>query len=76
MRSRKYDEQEFWQSSLFYVKASLVFLQVGGNAAAKAFFKSESDYRDGMSISEKYHTKAAALYRDKVITLPFSKNTK
>eukprot|EP00794_Sanderia_malayensis_P004584 gene4584-5186_t len=44
-------------------------MKVGGNNAAHSFFKSESDYREGMSISEKYHTKTAALYRDKISTL-------
>ena len=42
------------------------FPQVGGNAKAKHFLKSQADYREGMSVQEKYNTKAAALYRDKV----------
>lgn len=43
-------------------------MKVGGNSKAASFFKSQSDYRDGMPINEKYHTKAAALYRDKIAT--------
>ena len=42
------------------------YWQVGGNGKAKDFFKNQADYRDGMSIHEKYNSKAAALYRDKV----------
>ena len=41
-------------------------LKVGGNGKAKAFFQNQADYREGMSIRDKYHTRAAALYRDKV----------
>merc|ERR1711884_973593 len=43
-------------------------MKAGGNDKAHAFFKSQSDYRKGMGITEKYHTKAAALYRDKIST--------
>jgi len=43
-------------------------MKVGGNNKAISFFKSQSDYYDGMPISDKYHTKAAALYRDKIST--------
>lgn len=41
-------------------------IQVGGNSKAKTFFKSQPDFREGMSIQEKYNSRAAALYRDKV----------
>ncbi|XP_065061916.1 ADP-ribosylation factor GTPase-activating protein 1-like isoform X1 [Rhopilema esculentum] len=44
-------------------------MKVGGNGKAKNFFKNQPDYREGMSIHEKYNTKAAALYRDKIIAL-------
>lgn len=40
--------------------------QVGGNRNAKEFFKSQPDWSDSMTIEQKYNTKAAALYRDKV----------
>lgn len=44
-------------------------MKVGGNRKAKEFFESQSDYNPGMSLQEKYNSKAAALYRDKVATL-------
>ncbi|XP_041359984.1 ADP-ribosylation factor GTPase-activating protein 1-like isoform X2 [Gigantopelta aegis] len=43
-------------------------MKVGGNNKAKSFFESQSDYHAGMSIQEKYNTRAAALYRDKIST--------
>lgn len=43
-------------------------MKVGGNMKATSFFKAQSDYYEGMPINEKYHTKAAALYRDKIAT--------
>lgn len=46
--------------------------QVGGNSKAKAFFKSQPDFRADMSIQEKYNSRAAALYRDKVWFIPKS----
>lgn len=44
-------------------------IQVGGNRNAIEFFKSQPDWSDSMTIEQKYNTKAAALYRDKVIEL-------
>ena len=44
-------------------------MKVGGNRKAREFFESEPDWDDSMTISQKYNTKAAALYRDKVINL-------
>lgn len=41
-------------------------MKVGGNRNARVFFESQSDCEDSMSIQQKYNTKAAALYRDKV----------
>lgn len=41
-------------------------MKVGGNRNAREFFKSQSDWVESMSISQRYNTKAAALYRDKV----------
>lgn len=42
-------------------------MKVGGNRKAREFFEAQSDWDDSMTISQKYNTKAAALYRDKVI---------
>lgn len=44
-------------------------LQAGGNQRAREFLDSQPDYDDSMSIQQKYNTKAAALYRDKISTL-------
>ncbi|XP_018308781.1 ADP-ribosylation factor GTPase-activating protein 1 isoform X1 [Mycetomoellerius zeteki] len=44
-------------------------MKVGGNRNAREFFKSQSDWVESMSISQRYNTKAAALYRDKIATL-------
>lgn len=41
-------------------------MKVGGNRNARVFFESQPDWHDDMSVSKKYNTKAAALYRDKV----------
>lgn len=41
-------------------------MKAGGNRKAKEFFESQSDYRPGMTLQEKYNSRAAALYRDKV----------
>lgn len=41
-------------------------MKVGGNRNAKKFFKAQDDYKEGMSLQEKYNSKAAALYKDKV----------
>lgn len=42
-------------------------MKVGGNKNARIFFESQSDWDSSMTIDKKYNTKAAALYRDKVI---------
>jgi len=44
-------------------------MKVGGNSKAKAFFKSQADFRADMTIQEKYNSRVAALYRDKISTL-------
>ena len=41
-------------------------MKAGGNKMSKDFFDSQPDYQEGMSMTEKYNTKAAALLRDKV----------
>ena len=48
-------------------------MKVGSNRKARIFFESQEDYHDGMSIHEKYNSKAAALYRDKVIIIVLPK---
>ena len=44
-------------------------MKVGGNRKAREFFEAQDDYDDSMSIQQKYNTRCAALYRDKVCTL-------
>lgn len=41
-------------------------MQLGGNAKAIQFFSSQPDYREGMSIKEKYSSNFAKLYREKL----------
>ncbi|CAF3128858.1 unnamed protein product [Rotaria sp. Silwood2] len=44
-------------------------MKVGGNRKAKEFFASQSDYNvNTMSLQQRYNTRAAALYRDKIAT--------
>uniref|UniRef100_A0A2H1WHQ2 SFRICE_013246 n=1 Tax=Spodoptera frugiperda TaxID=7108 RepID=A0A2H1WHQ2_SPOFR len=45
-------------------------MHVGGNGKARDFFESSSDYKPGMTIPQKYNTKAAAMYRQKFATPP------
>ena len=49
--------------------AELEKMKVGGNKKAREFFESQPDYNSTMSIFEKYNSKAAALYRDKVCVI-------
>lgn len=49
-------------------------MKVGGNQRAREFLDSQSDYDDSMSIQQKYNTRAAALYRDKISTLAQGKD--
>ncbi|CAG9781705.1 unnamed protein product [Diatraea saccharalis] len=41
-------------------------MMVGGNLKAREFFESQPDYKPGMTILQKYNTKAAAMYRQKI----------
>lgn len=41
-------------------------MKIGGNRKAREFFESQPDWDNSMTITQKYNTKAAALYRDKV----------
>ncbi|XP_049885344.1 ADP-ribosylation factor GTPase-activating protein 1 isoform X2 [Pectinophora gossypiella] len=44
-------------------------MMVGGNAKAREFFESQPDYKPGMTLPQKYNTKAAAMYRQKITAL-------
>ncbi|KAF5302675.1 hypothetical protein FQA39_LY10171 [Lamprigera yunnana] len=44
-------------------------MKVGGNYKARIFFEAQPDWEDNMTIHQKYSTKAAALYKDKISTL-------
>lgn len=44
-------------------------MKVGGNQKAREFFESQEDWDDTMTIQQKYNTRAAALYRDKILAL-------
>lgn len=41
-------------------------MKLGGNRKAKEFLESQDDWNCNLSMSDKYNTRAAALYRDKV----------
>lgn len=43
-------------------------MKVGGNKKAKLFFEKQPDWDVSLPLQEKYNTKAAALYRDKIAT--------
>ena len=49
--------------------SELAKMKVGGNKKAKEFLNSQEDWDPSMPLSEKYNTRAAALYRDKVDSL-------
>ncbi|CAF0776258.1 unnamed protein product [Didymodactylos carnosus] len=43
-------------------------MKVGGNRKAKDFFSQQPDYSTSMTLQQRYNSKAAALYRDKILT--------
>ncbi|XP_055942221.1 ADP-ribosylation factor GTPase-activating protein 1-like isoform X2 [Argiope bruennichi] len=43
-------------------------MKVGGNRKAKQFLESQPDYNSKLPLQDKYNTRAAALYRDKINT--------
>ena len=45
-------------------------MKSGGNSKAKEFLEGQSDWKAGGNISANYNSKAAALYRDKVVMMP------
>lgn len=44
-------------------------MKVGGNKRAREFFDTQSDWDETMPIQQRYNSRAAALYRDKINTL-------
>ncbi|XP_025018083.1 ADP-ribosylation factor GTPase-activating protein 1 [Tetranychus urticae] len=46
----------------------LAKMKAGGNKKAKEFLSSQPDWNPFMPLSERYNSKAAALYRDKIAT--------
>lgn len=48
-------------------------MKVGGNLNAKLFFETQMDWKPSMPLGQRYNTKAAALYRDKISTLAAGK---
>lgn len=49
-------------------------MKVGGNRKAREFFEDHDEYKPNMTIHQKYNSKTAALYRDKIITLAQGKS--
>ncbi|XP_045461595.1 ADP-ribosylation factor GTPase-activating protein 1 isoform X1 [Harmonia axyridis] len=49
-------------------------MKVGGNRNARVFFEAQPDYDDRWPIQQKYNTKAAALYRDKISAIAQGKS--
>ncbi|EDQ88392.1 uncharacterized protein MONBRDRAFT_9256 [Monosiga brevicollis MX1] len=43
-------------------------MRLGGNRRLKEWFDSQPDVQPGMNMQDKYNTRAAALYRDKIAT--------
>eukprot|EP00730_Choanoeca_flexa_P018104 TRINITY_DN8786_c0_g1_i3.p1 TRINITY_DN8786_c0_g1~~TRINITY_DN8786_c0_g1_i3.p1 ORF type:complete len:367 (+),score=62.08 TRINITY_DN8786_c0_g1_i3:178-1278(+) len=43
-------------------------MRIGGNRQLQQWFDSQPDVKPGMNMQDKYNTKAAALYRDKIAT--------
>ncbi|KAJ1347292.1 hypothetical protein KIN20_002317 [Parelaphostrongylus tenuis] len=48
--------------------AELAKMRVGGNQKFREFLESQPDFREDWSLHDKYHSRAAALFRDKVAT--------
>lgn len=44
-------------------------MKVGGNAKARTFLESQPEWNPSLPLVQRYNTKAAALYRDKISTL-------
>lgn len=49
-------------------------MKAGGNQRAREFFEDQPDWRENQTIQQRYDSKAAALYRDKIATLAQGKS--
>lgn len=49
-------------------------MKVGGNCKAREFFEEHPDWDDRSPITQRYNSKVAALYRDKISTLAQGKS--
>lgn len=49
-------------------------MKVGGNRKAREFFEDEEENWDSMSIQDRYNSRAAAIYRDKISCLAEGKS--
>lgn len=52
-----------------WTEKELEKMKVGGNKKAMEFLTSHPEYDHNAPLQQKYNTKAAALYRDKILTL-------
>ena len=41
-------------------------MKLGGNKKARLWLEAQADWDEGLALQQKYNSKAAALYRDKV----------
>lgn len=49
-------------------------MKAGGNRNAREFFEDQADWNERAPITQRYNSKAAALYRDKIATLAQGKS--
>lgn len=49
-------------------------MKAGGNQRAREFFEDQPDWQENQTIQQRYSSKAAALYRDKIATLAQGKS--
>lgn len=49
-------------------------MKAGGNQRAREFFEDQPDWKENQTIQQRYNSKAAALYRDKIATLAQGKS--
>jgi len=49
-------------------------MKAGGNRNAREFLEDQADWNDRAPITQRYNSKAAALYRDKIATLAQGKS--
>lgn len=49
-------------------------MKAGGNRNAREFFEDQADWNERAPITQRYNSKAAALYRDKISTLAQGKS--